>query len=134
MSGERSDDFVTAQSQLIEEYSASPNAGPIAVGRVIVPTDGADRRTRKRYQEYARSRHDRTLKPHGERRTLFAPDLVGTATEIVERLHTDPVTAAASALRLELPYEFDREEYEQILADAVTLIGPQLGWSPAGVR
>ncbi|WP_197686270.1 LLM class flavin-dependent oxidoreductase [Actinoplanes derwentensis] len=89
VSGEHSDDFVTAQSQLIAEFSAFEQAGPIAVGRMIVPLDGADRRTRKRYLEYARSRHDRTLKPHGERRTLFAPDLVGTATEIVERLHAD---------------------------------------------
>ncbi|MEV6349470.1 hypothetical protein [Actinoplanes sp. NPDC051851] len=44
----------------------------------------------------------------------------------------DPVVAGASALRLELPYESDREEYEQILSDTVTLIAPRLGWS--GVR
>ncbi|GAA4977359.1 LLM class flavin-dependent oxidoreductase [Actinoplanes utahensis] len=134
VSGERSDDFVTAQSQLIAEFSAFEQAGPIAVGRVIVPLDGADRRTRKRYQEYARSRHDRTRKPHGERRTLFAPDMVGTATEIVERLHADPVVATATALRLELPYEFDREDYEQILADTATLIAPHLGWPGAATR
>jgi hypothetical protein len=32
-------------------------------------------------------------------------------------------------LRLELPYEFEHEEYRQILHDFVTRIAPELGWS-----
>ncbi|MFJ9150670.1 hypothetical protein ACIRP7_21920 [Streptomyces sp. NPDC102270] len=36
-----------------------------------------------------------------------------------------------SELRLELPYEFHREEYEQILHDTRHLIAPELGWRPA---
>ncbi|WP_034261138.1 LLM class flavin-dependent oxidoreductase [Actinospica robiniae] len=134
--GESSDDFVTAQSELIAGYRAAldpARPGRIALGRVIVPLDGADRATRERYRAYAASRHARTLKPQGERRVLFAPDLVGTADEILERLHADATFTQTSELRLELPYEFHREDYEQILHDMVRLIAPELGWQPGHV-
>ena len=62
---------------------------------------------------------------------LYAPDVVGTAEQILERLRADPVLARTSELRLELPYEFHRADYEQILHDTVTLIAPELGWKPA---
>jgi hypothetical protein len=101
------------------------------VGRVIVPFDSADRVTRERYRQYAASRHERTLGPQGERRVLFASDLVGTAEEILDRLRADPVLAQTSELRLELPYEFHRGDYEQILHDTVELIAPAFGWQPA---
>ena len=35
------------------------------------------------------------------------------------------------AVFLELPYEFDRADYEQILYDVRHLIAPELGWRPA---
>ncbi|WP_323377319.1 hypothetical protein [Streptomyces sp. RB17] len=57
--------------------------------------------------------------------------MVGTAEQILERLAADPVLAQVSELRLELPYEFHREEYEQILHDVRHLIAPELGWRPA---
>ncbi|MGK8503242.1 LLM class flavin-dependent oxidoreductase [Nocardia asiatica] len=128
--GDRSDDFTTTQLDLIGEYrrSADPaRPGRVAVGRVIVPFDSADRATRERYRQYAAGRHERTLAPQGERRVLFAPDLVGTADEIIDRLRADPVLARTSELRLELPYEFHRADYEQILHDTVELIAPALG-------
>lgn len=56
--------------------------------------------------------------------------MVGTAEQILEQLTADPVVAAVSELRLELPYEFHREEYEQILHDVRNLIAPELGWRP----
>ncbi|WP_327145855.1 LLM class flavin-dependent oxidoreductase [Nocardia sp. NBC_01327] len=130
VTGEHTDDFGTAQLTLIEEYRRLVDpARParVAVGRVIVPFDSADRATRERYRRYAASRHERTLAPQGERRVLFAPDLVGTAAQIVERLRADPVLAHTTELRLELPYEFHREDYEQILHDARELIAPALG-------
>ncbi|MGW1737717.1 LLM class flavin-dependent oxidoreductase [Nocardia sp. NPDC001965] len=128
--GERSDDFGTAQGGLIDEYRH--RLGParparLAVGRVIVPFDSADRRTRERYRRYASGRHERTLAPQGDRRVLFAPDLVGTADEILDRLRADPVLGRTTELRLELPYEFHRGDYEQILYDTVTSIAPALG-------
>ena len=101
---------------------------------MIVPTDGADRATRERYREYARSRHERTLAPQGPRRTLFAPDLVGTSEEIAERLLADAAVGEVDELRLELPYEFTLADYEQILHDTVTHVAPLLGWNAAVSR
>ncbi|MDL2407051.1 LLM class flavin-dependent oxidoreductase [Rhizobium calliandrae] len=130
ITGEGTDDFFVAQSQLIETYRAA--AGPkrrVALGRVIVPFDSADATTRRRYQDYAASRDKRTLSPQGEKRTLFARDIVGTSDEILERLFADPLLPKVSELRLELPYEFEHEDYRQILHDFVTRIAPDLGWS-----
>ncbi|MGI5219735.1 LLM class flavin-dependent oxidoreductase [Nocardia sp. CA-290969] len=132
--GEHSDDFATTQLSLIDDYRRRidpSRPARVAVGRVLVPFDSAGRATRERYRQYAAARHDRTLAPQGERRILFAPDLAGPAEQIVERLSADPVLAHTTELRLELPYEFHREDYEQILHDTVELIAPALGWKPA---
>ncbi|MFF9163872.1 LLM class flavin-dependent oxidoreductase [Streptomyces longwoodensis] len=136
VAGEGGDDFTTAQAALLDAYRGAPGDGRpaarVALGRVIVPTDGADAATRARYRAYAASRHERTLAPQGPRGTLFAPDLVGTAEQILERLAADPVVGTVSELRLELPYEFRRADYEQILHDVRHLVAPELGWRPAG--
>jgi alkanesulfonate monooxygenase SsuD/methylene tetrahydromethanopterin reductase-like flavin-dependent oxidoreductase (luciferase family) len=140
VTGENTDDFGTAQLNLLSEYrrtlgDSRPSAR-VALGRVIVPLDSADAATRARYRAFAAGRHARTLAPQrlaplGPKPMLFAPDLVGTAEEILDRLAKDPVLTAVSELRLELPYEFHREEYEQILHDVRHLIAPELGWRPA---
>jgi alkanesulfonate monooxygenase SsuD/methylene tetrahydromethanopterin reductase-like flavin-dependent oxidoreductase (luciferase family) len=124
-SGEGTDDFVTAQLNQIAAYrrQAESASGRIAVGRVIVPLDGASPASRRRFLDYARSRHARTLQPNGDKRTMFAPDLVGPLAEIAERLETDAAVALADELRLELPYEFDEDDYAQILTDAIGLVG-----------
>lgn len=130
--GEDTDDFFVAQRRHIESFRAhwlGEDEPKVAVGRVIVPLDSADAATRRRYRDYAASRHERTLAPQGERRTLFTPDLVGTSAEIVERLHADPVLPLVDTLRLELPYNFSGEDYRQILADMTALIAPFLGRS-----
>jgi hypothetical protein len=54
--------------------------------------------------------------------------MVGTSEEILEQLFNDPFLPQVSELRLELPYEFEQDEYRQILSDVVTLIAPELGW------
>lgn len=134
-SGEDTDDFFTAQRRQLDAYRQAYRAARparVAVGRVIVPTDGADAHTRARYTDYAASRRERTLAPQGERRTLFAPDLVGSSDQILETLARDPILAEVRELRLELPYEFQPQEYEQILDDAVTRILPALGWRSTG--
>ena len=133
VTGETSDDFAAAQLTLVEEYRKV--AGPdrrerIALGRVVVPFDSASAATRARYQDYVASRTERTQQPQGPKRTLFARDVAGTAEQILEQLSADPVLAAVSELRLELPYEFSREDYEQILHDVRNLIAPELGWQP----
>ena len=131
VTGEHTDDFTTAQSNLLTEYRRVQPTARVAVGRVVVPFDSADHATRARYRTYADSRHARTLAPQGPRRTLFAPDVVGTAEQILEQLAADSVVSAVSELRLELPYEFRREEYQQILHDVLHLVAPELGWRPA---
>lgn len=139
VSGEGTDDFTTAQLNLLAAYRRTPSPrgaerpARVALGRVIVPLDSADAAGRARYRAYAASRHARTLAPQGPKRTLFAPDVVGTAEQILEQLTADPVLAQVSELRLELPYEFHREEYEQILHDTRHLIAPELGWRPASL-
>ncbi len=135
VTGEDTDEFSTAQLTLISEYRrlvGDSRPARVALGRVIVPVDSADASTRARYRAYAASRNERTRKPQGDNRTLFAPDLVGTAEEILERLAADPVVSTVSELRLELPYEFDRTDYEQILHDVRYSIAPELGWQPTG--
>jgi alkanesulfonate monooxygenase SsuD/methylene tetrahydromethanopterin reductase-like flavin-dependent oxidoreductase (luciferase family) len=134
--GETTDVFFDAQLAQLDAFQAGREgagsaARRVAVGRVIVPTDSADAARRRKYADYAASRHERTLAPHGPRRTLFHPDLVGTSGEILARLHSDPVLARTAELRLELPYEFTQDEYGQILHDFVTRIAPELGWRPA---
>ncbi|KXP14793.1 LLM class flavin-dependent oxidoreductase [Tsukamurella pseudospumae] len=125
--GVDSDDFGTVQARLIDAFRRSGgDRKRVAVGRVIVPTDSADRSTADRYRAYARSRYERTRTAHGDRRTLFAEDLVGPVAEIAERLAVDPAfapeTGPVTEFRLELPYEFDVRDYEQILTDALGLL------------
>lgn len=132
------EDFSTAQrSQIAEFHRHLPDGRRprIALGRVVLPTDSADGPTRRRYEAYGASRYERTLQPQdfGGRPTMFARDLIGPAEQIVESLRTEPALAGLTELRLELPYEFAVEDYEQILHDAVTLVAPALGWSPHGL-
>lgn len=135
--GEGTDDYRDAQVNQLELFRShwrETRAPRIALGRVIVPTDGADGRTRQRYREFAAARHARTLTPQGERRTLFVPDLVGSADEIVARLLDDPVLGQVHELRLELPYDLPFDNYQQILEDVVTRVAPELGWRPADAQ
>ena len=127
--GEETDDFFVAQARQLETYHAAGGAERrVALGRVIVPFDSADAATRRRYADYAAGRHERTLSPQGERRTLFARDLIGTSEQILELLYADPILPHVHELRLELPYEFEHDEYRQILQDFVIRIAPELGW------
>lgn len=100
----------------------------------MVPFDSADAATRRRYSDFAASRHARTLSPQGDRRTLFSPDLVGSAEQILEQLHQDPLLHEVEELRIELPYEFTGEEYEQILTDFIERVAPEIGWKKRAVN
>jgi hypothetical protein len=134
LAGEGATDFSAHQVSLFREYRSlrgENHPGRIAIGRVIVPFDSADRATRERYRAYAASRHERTLKPQGPRGVLIAPDIVGPAEEIAERLLADAAVREVSELRAELPYEFSHRDYEQILHDVLHVVAPRLGWRPA---
>lgn len=135
--GEGTDDFYAAQSTQLDRFLSRwslPRAPRVALGRVIVPLDSADAATRRHYLAFAADRVQRTQAPQGARRTLFPLDLVGTSDEILERLRTDPLLSSVSELRLELPYDFRTEEYEQILTDTLQHIAPELGWLPHARR
>jgi alkanesulfonate monooxygenase SsuD/methylene tetrahydromethanopterin reductase-like flavin-dependent oxidoreductase (luciferase family) len=134
MTGEGTDDFATAQLALLRAYRQGGRAGRVALGRVIVPFDSADATARKRYRAYAESRYERTLAPNGPKRILFARDLVGPTEQILEQLSSDPVLAEVTDFRIELPYEFEHEDYLQILHDVRTHLAPELGWLPAAAR
>jgi len=134
ITGEGTDDFTTAQLALLRTYRRRSGAGRVALGRVIVPFDSADATTRKRYRAYAESRYERTLAPNGPKRILFARDLVGPTDQILEQLTSDPVLAEVTDFRIELPYEFEHEDYLQILHDVRTRLAPALGWVPATAR
>ncbi len=125
ISGEDTDDFLTAQRALIERFRREwlPKHAPrVALGRVILPTDSASPATRRRYVEFVTERDKRTGTPHGPRHTLFLPDLVGTMDTVIEKLSLDPVLPLVSELRLELPYEFHIEDYVQIIEDFARLV------------
>jgi alkanesulfonate monooxygenase SsuD/methylene tetrahydromethanopterin reductase-like flavin-dependent oxidoreductase (luciferase family) len=127
---EESASFFETQQRHIEIFRAAwsrPTPPRIALGRVIVPTDSADASIRRRYAAFGESRRARTLAPQGERRTLFARDLVGTAEQILEQLAQDPILPQVTELRLELPYDLALEQYEQILTDFSERIAPELG-------
>lgn len=139
--GEQTDHFFEAQRSQLDLFHARwrvhqpPSSVPrVALGRVIVPLDGADASTRARYLAWAATRQARTLAPQGERRTLFARDLVGHSEQILQWLHEDPILPLVQELRLELPYDFAPEEYRQILEDTARLIAPQLGWRAGGTQ
>ncbi|WP_082536908.1 MULTISPECIES: LLM class flavin-dependent oxidoreductase [unclassified Aureimonas] len=124
VSGEDTDDFATAQTRLIERFRREwvhERSARVALGRVILPTDGASAAQRRRYADFAASRHERTLAPQGPRRTLFRPDIVGSGSDILAALGRDPVLPLVSELRLELPYEFEAEDYAQIITDFARL-------------
>jgi alkanesulfonate monooxygenase SsuD/methylene tetrahydromethanopterin reductase-like flavin-dependent oxidoreductase (luciferase family) len=125
ISGEGTDDFLTAQQRLIERFRtewAFPRPARIGLGRVLLPTDSASAATRRRYADFVASRTPRTLAPHGPRRTLFLHDIIGTTEEIVEALSRDPVLPLVSEFRLELPYEFEFDDYHQIMSDLAPVL------------
>lgn len=128
VTGETTDDFLTAQAGLIARFLANwrgPVAPRIALGRVILPLDSATPAQRRRYRDYVASRHARTLAPQGPKRTLFGADIIGTLDEIAAALARDPIAQRVSEFRLELPYEFPHEDYVQIVEDFARLL-PQI--------
>ncbi|MFL0350076.1 LLM class flavin-dependent oxidoreductase [Stenotrophomonas lactitubi] len=128
---ELSDDFFGAQLQHLQAYRAAlPLDRPrrVAVGRVLVPTDGVDAATRQRIEAFSAQRHARTLAPQGPRRTMFAPDVVGSTAQIIARLQADPLLQQVDELRVELPYELPEQDYRRILSTVIEDIAPALGW------
>lgn len=126
-------DFGANQREQIDAFRAASPLGEAAratVARVLVPTDGATDDQRRRYEEYAAARTERTTRVHG-RGTIIAPDVVGTSEEIVEFITNDPAFQAADDYLFELPFEMGLDDWRQMLETLATKIGPALGWTPA---
>lgn len=126
VTGESTDRFEDAQLGLLGTFRdqwAGPGAPRAALGRVILPVDGTDGITRRRYRDFAAGRQARTLAPQGTRRTLYAPDIVGLAGEIVDTLSRDRAVHEGD----ELPYSFARDDYGQILTDVIRLVPRAFG-------
>jgi alkanesulfonate monooxygenase SsuD/methylene tetrahydromethanopterin reductase-like flavin-dependent oxidoreductase (luciferase family) len=128
-------DFAEIQRAHVRAFRSAHPAGErarVSQGLVVVPTDSATADQRRRYEDYARSRLDRTRTPQGPARMLFSPDLVGTSAELAERLHAHAGFREVEEVAFALPFSFEHEDHVQILTDLATRLGPALGWSPAG--
>ncbi|NLT25829.1 MAG: LLM class flavin-dependent oxidoreductase [Microbacteriaceae bacterium] len=126
-------DFGANQREQIDAFRAASPLGDearAAVARVLVPTDGASDEQLRKYRAYAEGRTERTTRVHG-RGTIIAPDVLGSADGIVEFIRTDPAFRAADDYLFELPFEFELDDWKQMLEQLAGEIGPRLGWSPA---
>ncbi|MFD8225904.1 LLM class flavin-dependent oxidoreductase [Streptomyces massasporeus] len=126
-------DFAEIQLAQIRAFRAAHpdgEAARVSQGLVVIPTDSASPEQRARYEAYADRRTPRTASPQGPGRLLFAPDLVGTSAEIAEKLHAHAAFREVDEVAFALPFDFGHEDYEQILTDMATELGPALGWQP----
>jgi alkanesulfonate monooxygenase SsuD/methylene tetrahydromethanopterin reductase-like flavin-dependent oxidoreductase (luciferase family) len=131
---EESEDFAEIQLSHIRMFRAHHPDGHrarVSQGLVVIPTDNASPEQRAKYEEYARKRTPRTATPQGPARMMFAPDLVGSSTEIAERLHSHAAFREIDEVAFALPFTFDHDDYVQILTDIATKLGPALGRHPA---
>lgn len=120
ITAERHRVFLRTQADLIRTYrEAWQGSGQpqVALGRVLLPTDSATPAQRDKYADFVQRRLPRTCQPNGARNTMFLPDLTGTGAQIMAALRHDPILPGVDHLRLELPYEFELEDYRQILRD-----------------
>ncbi|MEU9336893.1 LLM class flavin-dependent oxidoreductase [Streptomyces sp. NPDC048290] len=123
-------DFAAIQLAQIRAFRAAHpdgEAARVSQGLVVIPTDSATPAQRARYSAYAARRAARTAAPQGPARLLFAPDIVGTSQEIAERLHAHLAFREVDEVAFALPFDFEPEDYTQILTDMATRLGPALG-------
>jgi alkanesulfonate monooxygenase SsuD/methylene tetrahydromethanopterin reductase-like flavin-dependent oxidoreductase (luciferase family) len=127
-------DFAAIQLAHVRAFRAAHPDGErarVSQGLVVVPTDSATAQQRERYAAYAAGRLPRTASPQGPARLLFAPDLVGPAEQIAERLRGHAAFREIDEVAFALPFTFEHADYVQILTDIATRLGPALGWHPA---
>jgi alkanesulfonate monooxygenase SsuD/methylene tetrahydromethanopterin reductase-like flavin-dependent oxidoreductase (luciferase family) len=131
---EESEDFAAIQQSHIRAFRATHPEGPaarVSQGLVVIPTDSADAAQRAKYAAYVEARTPRTAIPQGPARMMFAPDLLGTSSQIAEALYHHAGFREVREVAFALPFSFAHEDYVQILTDIATKLGPALGWQPA---
>lgn len=121
-----------AHIRTFREHHPDGEHARVSQGLVVIPTDSATPAQRATYEEYARSRVPRTTAPQGPARMMFAPDLVGPSEQLAEQLHAHAAFREVDEVAFALPFSFEHEDYVQILHDMATVLGPALGWKPAG--
>ncbi|MGY1753510.1 LLM class flavin-dependent oxidoreductase [Blastococcus sp. SYSU D01042] len=131
--GDAAPDFAAVQRSHVDAFRAASPAGAaarVSQGLVVIPTDSATPAQREKYEAYVAQRLPRTASPQGPARMLFAPDLIGSAEQIAEQLHAHAAFRAVSEVAFALPFSFADVDYEQMLTDIATRLGPALGWRP----
>jgi alkanesulfonate monooxygenase SsuD/methylene tetrahydromethanopterin reductase-like flavin-dependent oxidoreductase (luciferase family) len=134
---EESEDFATVQESQIRAFRAAHpdgDAARVSQGLVVIPTDSATAAQRAKYRAYVETRTPRTARPQGPARMMFAPDLLGSASQIAEALYAHAGFREVREVAFALPFSFDPEDYVQILTDLAGSLGPALGWKPAADR
>jgi len=131
---EEAADFAAIQQSHIRAFRAAHPDGPdarVSQGLVVIPTDSATARQRTRYAAYVEARTPRTASPQGPARMMFARDLLGSSTQIAEALYAHAGFREVREVAFALPFNFEPEDYVQILSDMAEKLGPALGWRPA---
>lgn len=127
-------DFAAIQRAQIDAFRHAHPLGEgarVSQGLVVIPTDSATPEQRAKYESYVQGRLPRTREPQGPGRLLFAPDLIGTSEELAEQLYAHAGFQAVDEVAFALPFSFAPEDYDQIITDMATRLGPALGWTPA---
>jgi alkanesulfonate monooxygenase SsuD/methylene tetrahydromethanopterin reductase-like flavin-dependent oxidoreductase (luciferase family) len=128
---EESEDFAEIQLSHVRAFRAHHPDGDrarVSQGLVVIPTDSASPEQRAKYEAYAQQRTPRTATPQGPARMMFAPDLVGSADRIAERLYAHAAFREIDEVAFALPFTFEHDDYVQVLTDIATKLGPALGW------
>lgn len=131
--GHHPDHFAQIQAGDIAAFREHHPLGAAArasQGLVLIPTDSATDDQKRRYEEYAAGRLERTRSPQGPRGMLFAPDFVGSSDELADRLWEHAGFQQVREIAVALPFTFGPEDYQQIVTDLATRLGPALGWQP----
>lgn len=138
---EVADDFDTNQASQIrlyrEHFRPDPAFGPdggrprVSQGLVVVPTDSATADQKRRYEAYRAERSQRDGKQFGPAKMMFAADLVGSSQQIAETLLDSAAFRQVEEVAFALPFDFEHDDYMQILADIAGTLAPLLGWHPA---
>jgi alkanesulfonate monooxygenase SsuD/methylene tetrahydromethanopterin reductase-like flavin-dependent oxidoreductase (luciferase family) len=131
-------DFAAVQLAQVQAFRAAASRLPardgpaprVSQGLVVIPTDSATAAQREKYAAYVAERLPRTAAPVGPDRLMFAPDILGTSEQVAEALYAHPAFREVTEVAFALPFAFDPEDYEQILTDMATRLGPALGWEP----
>ena len=129
------DTFDRLQAAQIREFRAHHPLGAaarVSLGPVVVPADLATSAQAERYRAYAAARLPRTRAHQGPAGLIFAPDLVGPSAEIAEGLQASEAFRLVDEVAFALPFDFEPDDYVQILTDIAEILAPLLGRRPEG--